>query len=218
MALVTIRGDLGSGAPEIGRQIADLLQADYVDRKIIAEVAARLGREEQDVIEKEMPPSSLLGRIAEALERSVSFDVGFEGAYLPAWQIPLDNTRYFQTLESVIKELARSPSPLVILGRGGQFILKDHPHALHVQMVAPFELRLQRRMQERKLDREAAKREITRFDNSSREFIKRYFQAELDDPANYDLVINSEHLSFQAAASIAAQALSFKDPAAVRPA
>ena len=52
--------------------------------------------------------------------------------------------------------------------------------------------------------------EIARFDNSRREFTKRYFQAELEDPAYYDLVINTEHLSFEAAASIAVHALPFK--------
>ena len=135
MSLVTIRDQLGGGAPEIGRQIAELLHADYVDREIIGEVAAQLHRQEQDVLAKERPPSSLLGRIAEALERSAPFGVGFEGAYLPAWQIPLDDARYLKALESVIKDLARSQS-LVIYGRGSQFILKDYPRTFHVQVVA----------------------------------------------------------------------------------
>ena len=207
MSVVTIRGQLGSGAPEVGRQIADRLHADYVDREIIAEVAARLHRQEQDVIAKEMPPGSLLGRIVEALGRSGG--VGFEGAYLPLWQIPLDDTRYLEALKSVIRELARSQS-LVIRGRGSQFILKDDPGALHVLLVAPLEVRVKRVMQNLKLNEEAAKQEIASFDNSSHQFIKRYFQAELEDPANYDLVINTERLSFEAAASIIVDSLSFK--------
>jgi cytidylate kinase len=210
MSLLTIRGQLGSGAPEIGKQVAEVLQANYVDREIIAEVAARLHRQEKDVIAKEMPPSSLLGRIAEALERAAPFGVGFEGAYLPAWEIPLNDTRYLQALKSVVKELARSQS-LVIHGRGGQFILGDHPQAFHVQVVAPLGVRVKRIMQDLKLDPESAKQEIARFDNSSRQFIKRYFQAELEDPVYYDLVINTKSLSFQAAASIVVDALSFKD-------
>ena len=88
MLVITIRGFLGSGAPEVGRLIGEILHIDYVDREIIAEVASRLHREEQDVIAKEMPPSRLLGRIAEALEHSLPFGGGFEGAYLPAWQMP----------------------------------------------------------------------------------------------------------------------------------
>ena len=210
MSLVTIRDQLGGGAPEIGRQIAELLHADYVDREIIAEVAAQLHRQEQDVLAKERPPSSLLGRIAEALERSAPFGVGFEGAYLPAWQIPLDDARYLKALESVIKDLARSQS-LVIYGRGSQFILKDYPRTFHVQVVAPLEVRVKRIMGDLKLDQEAAKQEIARADNSNRQFVKRYFKAEVEDPVNYDLVINTKALSFQAAASIVIDALSFKD-------
>jgi cytidylate kinase len=207
MSVITIRGQLGTGAPEVGKQIADRLHSDYVDREIIAEVAARLRRQEQDVIAKEMPPGSFLGRIVEALGRSGG--MGFEGAYLPALQIPLDDTRYLEALKSVIRELARSQS-LVIRGRGSQFILKDYPGSLHVLLVAPLEVRVKRVMQDLNLDEEAAKQEIESYDNSRHEFIKRYFQAELEDPANYDLVINTERLSFEATASIIVDALPFK--------
>ncbi len=209
MSVVTIRGQLGSGAPEIGKQVAELLHADYVDREIIAEVAARLQRQEEEVIEKEMPPSSRLGRIAEALQRSLAYGVGFEGAYLPAGQMPLNDTRYLQALESVIRELAESQS-IVIRGRGSQFILRDYPRALHVLVVAPLEVRLKRVMEDLKLDPEDAKQEVARFDNSRREFIKRYFQAELEDPVYYDLALSTKSLTFQCAASIVIEALSIK--------
>lgn len=210
MSLVTIRGQLGSGASEAGRQIADRLQANYVDREIIAEVAARLHREEREVIAKEMPPSSFLGRIAEALETGYAFGDGMPGAYLPVREIPLDNTRYLQALESVVRELARS-QPLVILGRGSQFILKGYPGVLHVSAVAPIEVRVKRVMQDLNLDQEAARLEMLHYDNSLRQFFKRYFKAEPEDPVHYDLVINTGRFSFQAVASIVVDALSFKD-------
>ena len=215
MPLITIRGPLGSGAPEVGKLVADHLHIDYVDREIIAAVAARLNRQEEDVTEKEMPPSGLFGRIAKALERGYSSDLGFEGAYMHVWQIPLDDARYFKTLEAVIKELARSQS-LVIQGRGSQFILRDYSHALHVLITAPIEVRLKRVMENAKLDRENAKREVARFDGGAREFIKRYFKAEVWDPVCYDLVVNTEHLAFPAAASIILNALSFKDESVSR--
>ena len=122
----------------------------------------------------------------------------------------MDDTRYLNTLESVIRELARSQS-LVIQGRGSQFILRDYSRALHVLVVAPIGVRVKRVMEALKLDQETARREIARFDNGSREFIKRYFKADVWDPVYYDLVVNTEHLSFQAAASIVVDALSFKD-------
>jgi cytidylate kinase len=53
-----------------------------------------------------------------------------------------------------------------------------------------------------KLDEEAAKKEVARFDSSRREFTKRYFKAELEDPLHYDFVINTDHISFESAALI----------------
>ena len=209
MSLVTIRGQLGSGASEAGRQIADRLQANYVDREIIAEVAARLHREEREVIAKEMPPTSLLGRIAEALERSFVYGDGMAGAYLPVGEIPLDNTRYLQALESVVRELVQS-QPLVILGRGSQFILKGYPGILHVLAVAPIEVRVERVMRDRRLDQEAAKLEILRYDNSLREFFKRYFKADREDPVSYDLIVNTGYFTYEAATSIIVGALPLK--------
>lgn len=210
MSVVTIRGQLGSGAPEIGRLVADKLHADYVDREIIARVAELLNRREQDVIAKEMPHGSLLGRIAEALGHAYTSAGDFEGAYLPSWEIPLDDTRYLAGLESIIKELASSQS-IVIHGRGSQFILRDYPGALHVLVVAPLGLRVKRVMKDMKIDEQAAQKEIAHYDRSRRQFTKRYFHAEREDPVYYDLVINTEHLSFEAAASIVVDALAFKD-------
>jgi cytidylate kinase len=210
MSVVTIRGQLGSGAREVGRQVAESLHADYVDREIIAEVAARLHREEEEVIEKEIPPRGFLSRIAEALGHSYGFADGFDGAYLSIAQMPLDDTRYIKALESVVKELVRNKQ-LVILGRGSQFILKDSPGVFHVLIVAPFDLRLERVMEDLKLDRESAKREIVHSDSSTREFVKRYFRAELEDPVHYDLVINTGHFGFHVAASMVLNALSLKE-------
>jgi cytidylate kinase len=209
MSVVTIRGQLGSGASEVGRLIAEKLHADYVDRQIIAEVATRLHRQEREIVAKEKPPSGLLGRITEALGRNYGFGDGLAGAYLPIEQFPLDDTRYLQALEYVVKDLARSPS-IVILGRGSQFILKGYPGVLHVLVVASIAVRVKRIMQDLKLDAEAAKIEITRHDRSLREFIKRYFKAEIEDPVHYDLVVNTKTFSYETAASIAIDALSLE--------
>ena len=211
ISIVTIRGQLESGAPEVGKEVADKLQADYVDREIIAEVAARLERQEQEVIEKEMPPSTLLGRIAEALKIGYVFGDGMAGAYLPVGQVPLADSRYLGALEAVITEVARSRSkPLVISGRGSQFILRNYSGILHVLVAAPPEVRLKRVMERLKLDPEAARQETIRYDNSLREFFKRYFKVDPEEPVHYDLIVNTGRFSFEAAASIVVDALPFK--------
>jgi CMP/dCMP kinase len=209
MSIVTIRGQLGSGAPEIGKLIANKLNVDYVDREIIAQVAEKLRWPKQDIADKEMPPGSLLERIAGALGRSYAFSsAGMQGAYLPTWEIPLDDNQYLTGLESVIKELASSQS-IVIRGRGSQFILKAYPNALHILIVAPLELRLKHVMESMSVEEETAKKEIARFDSSRHEFTRRYFKSELEDPIYYDLVINTNHFNFDVAASIVINALHF---------
>jgi cytidylate kinase len=207
--VITIRGKLGSGAPEIGKLVAESLHVDYIDREIIAQVAARLNLEEQEVVAKEMPPTSLQDRIAEALAHGYTIGNGIQGAYLPIWQIPLDNNRYLEALTGLVTELAQGHSA-VIYGRGSQFILKDHPGSLHVSIVAPLKVRVQRVMEGRKITEEAANKEIARFDGSAREFMKRFFGAEMEEPTYYDLIINTGRYSYQNAASMILEAMKIK--------
>jgi len=201
MAIITICGRLGSGAHEIGKLVAEKMHIDFLDRKIVAEVASRLNLQEQEVVYKEMPPTGLKARIAEALVRGYSIGDGTQMVYIPMSQIPLDDNNYLKALTSFVKDIARSHS-VVIFGRGSQFILQDCPSALHILVVAPYRTRLNRVMTERGLGEEQARQEINRFDNSAREYIKRFFGAEMDDHMTYDLLVNTERLTYEAAADV----------------
>ena len=202
MPVITIRGQYGSWSAEIGELIARKLNIDYVAREIIAGVAERLRQPSTSIAEKELPPSTLMGRISEAMAQTAYLGDGiYAGIYSPLWEIPLNDTNYLSGLEYVIKELAVSQS-IVIRGRGSQFILKDFPGVFHVLVVAPVEVRVKRVMESLKLNEEDARNEIARFDDGSREFVKRYFKANIADPINYDMVINTNHLSIEDAASI----------------
>jgi cytidylate kinase len=209
MSVITIRGQLGSGTSEIGKRIAQKLNFDYVDQEIIASVAERLRTSSHIIAEKEMPPSTLLGRIAEVIRSSHAFDSGYMDMSLPMFEIPLNDKNYLSGLKYVIEQMAKCQS-IVIRGRGGQFILKDFPGAFHVQIVAPLEARVKSVMDSMKIDEQAARDEIKRFDNGIREFVKRYFHAEVENPVYYDLVINTGHLSVEAAASMVVNTMPFK--------
>ena len=221
MSVVTIDGRMGSGAPELGKLVADKLHTDYVDREIIAKVAELLNAQPRDVTAKEMPPGGLLRRIAEVL--GSGYSVGgayaasgdYAGAYLPAWQISLDDTRYLEGLESVIKGLVRNQT-IVISGRGSQFILKDHPGAIHVLVVASLKMRVKRIMDTFKVEEESARKQMERSDSSRREFIKRYFREDIWDPSNYELVLNADRLTYEDASSIIVNAVSLKKSAELK--
>jgi cytidylate kinase len=222
MAIVTIRGQLGSGAPALGMLIADDLGYDYVDREIIADVATTLSRHRIDIEEKEMPAPGLLGRIAEALQHSYSPIAMADGRgipILPPVELPLDDGDYLDGLVAVIKNLA-SKGNIVLCGRGSQFILMDRQDAFHVLVIAPLEQRIQRVVKGSHVSEELAKKKIADYDARRREFIKRYFGNDLEDPMNYDIVLNTDRLTFEAAANAVVHILRSKnepwhaDPAA----
>jgi cytidylate kinase len=207
MPIVTIRGQFGSGAPEIGKLIAETLNIDYVDRGIIAEVAKNLECHEGEIVAREMPSGNLKIRILETLIKA--YTKGIEGAYLPIRQMPLDDDRYFQALNKVIRNLAQSES-IVIRGRGSQFILKNYRSTLHVYTIAPLTLRIKRVMNNLNLDQQAAELEIDHFEDCRRRFIKKYFNADVEDPSHYSLVINTGDFSLKSAAAIIVNAIPLK--------
>jgi hypothetical protein len=199
--------------------VAKELKIDYVDSKIIADVADRLNRNEIEVLKKETPPRTIFGRVAMALAMgggALSEDYGSSGGeifYMPTemypWEIPIDDKLYLQTLRGVIIELAKSQT-IVIRGRGSQFILKDFPGAFHVLVVAPLDLRVNRVMERMKLDEEKAKNEIKRSDSNHHEFLRRYFHAEPENPLDYHIVLNTERISLQEAASVVVNAANLR--------
>jgi len=218
MSIVTIRGNMGSGAAEIGKLVAGKLHFDYVDREIIDKVAELLQGQKHDIEMKEMPSGSLSSRIGDALRRAypTTRKVGllprweYEDVSLPTWEKPLDDAHYFAGLQSVIRDLAKSSS-IVIRGRGSQFILKDYPGTLRILIVAPLELRVRRVAESSKSDERTAKKEIENYDSGRREFIKKYFHATLENPLDFDMVINTELVTFEDAAVIIANAVPLKN-------
>lgn len=219
MPVITIHGKEACGVSEIGKMLAKELCIEYVDNRIVANIATRLNRHVLDVVKKEISSCTLLGRIAGALSmggnsysrdyQSGDGEIFYGPMEMYPWEIPIDDKLYLQTLKLVITELAKSHE-IVIRGRGSQFILKNFPGACHVLIVSPTCLRVERTMESLKLDEENAKKQIKSSDNNQREFIRRYFHAETENLLDYGLVINTKDNAFQDAASIIASAIKSK--------
>jgi len=94
----------------------------------------------------------------------------------------------------------------VILGRGGNFALKD-TNALRVRIVAPDDMRCKVVQKDKGLNADDAKKLMVSIDANRRAFIRRYFNADTQDPANYDLVLNTGKISVEKAVSIIQAAL-----------
>ncbi len=210
MPVITIRGQLGSGAPQIGKLCAETFHLEYYDREIINRISDRLKRPREEVIAKEMVPVSLVKRIAKFIEHDF-MRLGYSSHTGPGQENPfLDDRNYMKGLKSVIRGLARTEA-VVINGRGSQFFLKDNPGVLHVLTVAPLELRVQRIMESFELDEAAAGEKIRAYDTSRREYIKKYFKADLEDVIHYDITINTTNMSYESAVATIARAMAYKD-------
>jgi cytidylate kinase len=210
MPIITIRGQLGSGAPQIGRKIADAFHIDYMDREIINRLAERLNRPIKEIIAKEILPTTLKERIATFIQHDFAGSGPLNHPSPEADAPPLDNAHYVKVLGSVIKKIATNGS-VVICGRGSQFFLSKFSGIIHILVVAPLDIRIKRVMESFGLSEEAAREKITRYDGNRREFIKKYFKADLENPEYYDMTINTAHISYESATSMIIKAISLKD-------
>ncbi len=82
----------------------------------------------------------------------------------------------------------------IILGRGANFALAD-TNALKIRIVAPDSMRLKHIQKTRDLNADDARKVMVSTDANRTAFVKRYFNADAEDPANYDLILNTGTLS-----------------------
>ncbi len=82
----------------------------------------------------------------------------------------------------------------VILGRGANCALKKI-NTLRVRIVAPDTLRREYLQKTRDLSMDDAQKIMVSTDANRNAFVKRYFNSDANDPANYDLILNTGTLS-----------------------
>ncbi len=178
MAVITVSRQVGSLGTEIAQTLADRLQYDYVDKEKIGKALMGLGLPEPELerFDEKKPP------------------------FWDAWQV--QRKKYLHFLEAVIYDFARR-GKVVIVGRGGQVLLKDLPGVLHLRVIAPLEVRTRRILNEKKGDEKDVVRLMRRNDRDSEGFIRSFFDTNWDDPGLYDLVINTQKISPETAVELA---------------
>jgi cytidylate kinase len=97
--------------------------------------------------------------------------------------------------------LAAQHETTVFVGRGARLILPRQAN-LSVRIIAPRKMRIERIMQRRHCGHEAAEKFMDDTDTDRAGFVKRYFHVDVADPKLYDLVINLEFTSREAAVQL----------------
>jgi cytidylate kinase len=164
---------------------------------MLSQIAREAGVDVEAVLAKE---KAVLGRarlISRDMTSLYSKDPSaFEG------KSAVDDQTYARIVRQTMEEFARQGNG-VIVGRGGQMILRDWPGALHVRLYAPLEVRVRRIAQRFDISEEQARRRVTRSDEQKRQYIRHmHNNASWKDQKYYHLAINTGAISPQVAARI----------------
>ena len=113
--------------------------------------------------------------------------------------------QYLQHLMKILGTIGKHGRS-VIVGRGANFLLPSNKR-LSVRVIAPLETRVKNVSREHNVTFEAAKTRILKTESDRKAFIKKYFNDDIRDPLNYDVIINTGELSIDDAANAVKGAL-----------
>lgn len=213
MAIITIDGQIGAGAPDVGRQVARVLRIDYYDRLLLSGVAKTIGATVAAVQEKEQRLHRLSDRIRSVFERALqglamgagagdpyfggmypgtlplTWDEGPMGPKLQAFQV--DNREYARATSRQIREIATGGNA-VIVHRAGCVELQGEPKAIRVGLFAPERDRIWRVMtREGFLRPDDARRAIAEREKSQIAYFQENYGVHPHDEGLYDLKLTT---------------------------
>lgn len=182
MAVITISRQMGSLGTEIAQEVAGKLQYEYLDREGIEQglTAHGLTVPEVEKFDEKSPP------------------------FWVNWQI--QGRKFFHVMQMVIYKAARRGN-VVIVGRGGQFLLKGIPGVLHIRIIAPFQDRVQRLVANDGENEKELLRILKQSDLDSGGFIRIFFDADWENADLYDLTINTRYLPVDLAVDMILRAI-----------
>ena len=180
LPVITVSREPGSRGRLVAEGIADQLGFDLFHREIILEMAKN---------------AQISSRLLESLdEKGLSV--------LDDWVSTLVNEKhlwpdqYLKHLMRVVGTIGRH-GQAIIMGRGANFMLPPSG-TFGVRIIAHLNLRIQNVSRDFGVTAEEARRRVLRTESDRRAFVRKYFHADIGDPANYDLVINTGTLSIDA--------------------
>jgi cytidylate kinase len=118
-----------------------------------------------------------------------------------------------QKANQTIRQLAKG-GHVILVGRGANFATAGLPGEIHVRLIAPVDQRAHYYAQRFNVPESAALMYNAKCDAARRRYVKVHFNAEVADPAAYDLVINTGHVPLTEAADMVITHLRALEPVA----
>lgn len=197
--VVTLSAAYGAGGPIVGRSVASELGVPFLDRAIPLAVAQKLAVSVDDADAHDEASESRVGRILSALA-AAGIGLG------PTPQRELTAQAYRQQTEEVMTTAAATTG-CVVLGRAGAIVLRDRPGALHVALTGSQARRIaQAQHLAPDQDPDELRRLIEDSDRNRSGYFRHFYNADPNDLALYQLVIDATVLDFETCASIVVKA------------
>jgi cytidylate kinase len=231
MPVITVSGEIGSGAREIGPLVAEYAGIDYVDRLVLAEAGRRVGVSVARLAEREQRVTPFREKLAKvlqtALERSAVTGGSTDPFFQPSVEALLvqaypetsreasserqgvDVQRFVGVIAQVMKELAND-NHVVILGRAANMVLANWPGVFHACIMAPHEYRVQTMMRREGLPHTDAEKLLAAQEKARQAHYRRFYKVDANDPLQYHVTLNSERVGIETAARIIVKAAEIK--------
>jgi hypothetical protein len=195
---LTLSRQAGCGALVVAEKLAKLLQVHSPKGVPPWTVFDR------NLMDKVLEDHHLPARLAKFMPEDRASQLQDIMDELFGWR-PSSGTVVQHTSETILHlaEMGR----VILIGRGATVITAKLPNVFHVRLVAPLEKRIEHASEFYKMSRKAARNFIQREDAGRQRYLKKYFNARVDDPLLYHLIINTGLVSYDEAARMIADAM-----------
>jgi cytidylate kinase len=197
----------GAGGDEVARLVAEHLGLRYVDEEIVSAAAQRAGAAPELVADAEQR-QPLLRRVLDELGATGAAAMVAAGGIPPpvlSERPPPRGDELRRFIAEAIEAVA-AEGHVVIGAHGASFALGARDDLLRVFVTAPPSVRARRVAQQQGVEATEAEHQIRAADKARADYLRRSYDIDREDPADYDLVVNTGVLSPGEAARIVAHA------------
>jgi len=195
MPVVTISSQHGAGARDVGRLVADSLVLQYVDQSVLVDAARQLGVTVSKIARKDERTDSFRERLGHFLQRALERSAagGQVDPMLGAANLEV-------MLAQTYQEMADGEIPGIVDDRS--FLEASS------QIIRELgeEVRATRVQQWEDLGHDEAIERMRSFNRSRAAFHKKFWKVDVWDPRLYDLVLNTNRLSYETVARLILEA------------
>ncbi len=191
--VITIARQYGASGRFTGEVLSELLGIPCYERELITLSAEKSGMKE-DVVKSydEKAQSSLLYTLAVG---SVDY-----GAVAVPYNMPISD-KLFILQSNIIKDLAEK-SPCIVVGRCGDYVLRENEKKVSVFLQADLDVRAARVAERHNITLSKAKDLCLKTDKKRASYYSHYTGQKWGRPDLYDLVIDTTNITAKGAAAV----------------